>query len=336
MGVRLLAVVGPTATGKTEVGALAAEALNGEIVSADSMQVYRGLDVGTAKPTAAEQRAVPHHLVDVAEPDAAFDVNQFAELARRAIAGINARGRAALVVGGSGLYVRALRRGLFAGPGRNAALRHRLEQRSAADLFAELQRVDPAAAATIDRHNPRRLVRALEVFHATGRSIRELQREWAPGPGRDPSTPHRSARDDRDRARSRARPARSPVVGLTRQRDDLHARIAARIDAQLAAGWLDEVRRVLARGVALESTALQAAGYRELAAHLRGELPLTEAVVRIKARTRQLARRQLTWFRREPGLVWVEVPKDEPAGVTAGRVAEILRADAQTGGDQQV
>jgi len=345
--VRTVFLVGPTAAGKTAVALALAPALAAEIVSADSMQVYRGLDIGTAKPTAAEQRAVPHHLLDVAEPDATFDAKQFTELARRAIAGIKARGRTALVVGGSGLYVRALRRGLFAGPGRNPELRTRLEKLSVADLFAELQRVDPAAAATIDRHNPRRLVRALEVFHTTGRSIRELQREWPPGPGRDPSTPLRSARDDNDVVRSlerssRAKPALSlteslsgvegsnglrdldplagaPVVGLTRPRDDLYARIEARVEAQLAAGWLAEVRAVPAG-----ATALQAAGYRELAAHLRGELPLPEAVARIKARTRQLARRQLTWFRREPGLVWIELAREETATVTAERIREAI------------
>ena len=275
-----LFIVGPTAGGKTAVAIELALRLNAEVVSADSMQVYRGLDIGTAKPSATERAAVPHHLLDICEPDEIFDAKRFVELAANVIAEIQDRGHVALVVGGTGLYVRALRHGLFDGPARDPMLRVRLEALPAPALFAELQSVDPQTAARIDRHNPRRLVRALEVFYATGKPIAALQTQWQ---------------------MSAERPAPSRIFGLTRARAELNARIERRIDEQLAAGWLREVERLLARGVAANPTAMQAAGYRELAAHLRGEVSLADAVALIKTRTRQLAKRQLTWFRREPG-----------------------------------
>jgi tRNA dimethylallyltransferase len=168
-----------------------------------------------------------------------------------------------------------------------------------------LKRVDPQTAARIDRHNPRRLVRALEVFHATGKPISDLQTQW---------TANRAQKG-------------APTIGLSRQRDDLCDRIERRIDQQMTAGWLDEVRALLARGLGQNATAMQAAGYRELVAHLRGELSLERAVALIKTRTRQLAKRQLTWFRREPDLKWLEVGRDESPQQTARRVLEILKGD---------
>ena len=263
-----------------------------EIVSADSMQVYRGLDIGTAKPNPAERAAVPHHLLDVAEVGEVFDVKRFVTLAEEAIAGIHARGRTALVVGGTGLYVRGLRQGLFAGPGRDPVLRDRLEKLSPTELFTELAEVDPETAARIDPHNPRRLVRALEVWHTTGQSISELQKEWADSP----RTTHHA-----------------PLFGLLRDRADLVARINRRVDEQMAAGWLAE-----ARGLTTDTAAM---GYREL----RSGMPLPAAVARIKTLTRQLAKRQMTWFRKEPGLVWVTVAADEPPRRTAERIQEELK-----------
>jgi len=286
-------LVGPTASGKSAVALELAGKLGADIVSADSMQVYRGMDIGTAKPTPAEREQVPQHLIDICDISEVFDVQQFVERARPWLAH-------ALVVGGTGLYVRSLRHGLFTGPGRNAALRGRLEAVPAAELFAELQRLDPKTAATIDRHNPRRLVRALEVFHVTGQSIRDYQTQ-------SPITNHQS-----------------PIFGLQRDRADLVARIERRIDEQIAAGWVDEVRQLLAHGLAQNPTAMQAAGYRELAGYLAGELTLPAAIALIKTRTRQLARRQLTWFRREPGLEWLAVAADEPPAVTATRILEKL------------
>jgi tRNA dimethylallyltransferase len=298
-------LVGPTAVGKSAVALELARLVDAEIVSADSMQVYRGMDIGTAKPTPKECAAIPHHVVDVCEVNEVFDAKRFVELASSAISNLKSRGKAALIVGGTGLYIRALRRGLFEGPSRDPKLRARLERKSADELFAELQRVDPRTAARIDRHNPRRVVRALEVFHATGRSISDLQIQWVQD---EPSS----------------------GFCLNRERQDLHARIERRIDEQIAAGWVEEVRRLLAHGLEQNATAMQAAGYRELVAHLQGKLSLAVAVALIKTRTRQLAKRQLTWFRREPGLRYVEVESDEQPAQTARRILKFLQETEAT------
>jgi tRNA dimethylallyltransferase len=293
-----LFLVGPTAVGKSAVALELARGRGAEIVSADSMQVYRGLDIGTAKIKG-------QHLVDVCDITEHFDVKRYILLAESEISNL----RSAIICGGTGLYIRALRQGLFEGPGRNATLRARLEARPATELFAELQRLDPQTATAIDRHNPRRLVRALEVFHATGKSIRELQS---------------AAQAFSLRMNSTGKLEACPAFGLNRQRADLYRRIEQRVDAQMAAGWLDEVRRLMGQGLEQNKTAMQAAGYRELVAHLRGELSLAEAVALIKTRTRQLARRQLTWFRREPGLIWIDVKPDESPTETAGRILQYL------------
>jgi tRNA dimethylallyltransferase len=298
-----LFLVGPTAVGKSAVALELTPLVDGEIVSADSMQIYRGMDIGTAKPTTAERARVPHHLIDLCEVGDVFDTKRFVELASHAIADIHSRGKVALVVGGTGLYVRALRHGLFEGPPRNEKLRTRLEGMSTEQLFEELQRLDPLTAGSIDPHNPRRLVRALEVFHETGRPIRELQTQWSkPSVG-----------------------SGAPIIGLTRDRADLNRRIERRIDQQIAAGWVGEVRNLLSHGLEKNTTAMQAAGYRELVTHVRGDLPLDEAVALIKTRTRQLAKRQLTWFRREPQVDWIEVKGEESALQTAKRVLDIVR-----------
>jgi tRNA dimethylallyltransferase len=201
--------------------------------------------------------------------------------------------------------VRALRQGLFEGPARNEELRERLEKTNTVQLFEELERTDPATAKRIDRHNPRRLVRALEVFHKTGKPISELQKEWH--------------RDEDSRATV------PPGFILNRDRKDLHMRIELRIDQQIASGWVTEVRQLLERGLEKNATAMQAAGYRELVAHVRGNLSLAEAVALIKIRTRQLAKRQLTWFRREPQLDWLEIGREELASFTAQRILQMIK-----------
>ncbi len=298
-----LFLVGPTAVGKSAVALELAQRLRGEIVSADSMQVYRGMDIGTAKPTAKERALVRHHLIDVCDVGDVCDVKQFVELASKAIADIHSRGKRALVVGGTGLYVRALRHGLFEGPSRNEKLRARLEALTAPELFEELRRLDPQTAGRIDRHNPRRLVRALEVFHETGKPISELQKEWSKDePGQEAT----------------------PIVCLNRTREDLHARIERRVDGQIAAGWVGEVRRLLGLGLEKNPAVMQAAGYRELVAHVHGEISLDNAVALIKTRVRQLAKRQLTWFRREPQLQWMEIGRAEQPSETATRVRDVF------------
>ena len=301
-------LVGPTAVGKSAISLELAKSLKAEILSADSMQVYRGMDIGTAKPSMAERLLVPHHLIDICAVDEPFDVKQFVDLASAALSEICSRAKTPLIVGGTGLYVRALRRGLFEGPARNPKLRERLEKMTATELFDELQRVDSRTAKTIDRHNPRRLVRALEVFHETGKPIAVLQKEWVGS----------------EEHGAKSVGGAGAFVCLNRERADLYERIERRIDGQLADGWVGEVKQLLKHGLEKNATAMQAAGYRELAAHLRGELSLDEAVALIKTRTRQLAKRQMTWFRREPDLRWITIERDESPQTTAQRIIQLL------------
>jgi tRNA dimethylallyltransferase len=273
-----------------------------EIVSADSQQVYRGMDVGTGKATPEERARTPHHLIDVVSPAEVMTAARFVGLADAALAGIAARGRHALVAGGTGLYVRALLHGLFEGPGADAALRARLTAEGAPALAARLASVDPEAAARIDKNDLRRLVRALEVFELTGKPISEHQRV------------HDIRRAPR---RYHAR-----VVGLDPPRDELRRRIAARVDAMLAAGLLDEVRGLAAAGHDLDARAFDAIGYREARAVLRGALAEADMAETMKAATRRFARRQLGWFRSEPGVTWYNAPDR----IDVGALAAWLRA----------
>lgn len=294
---RLLAVVGPTASGKTALAIRLAELAGGEIVSIDSQQVYRGMDVGTAKATAEERARVPHRLLDVVAPDEPMTAARFVELADAAIADAAARGRPVVLAGGTGLYYRALCYGLFAGPPADAAVRARLEAESTEALRARLEEVDPAAAARIDRRDRVRMIRALEVHELTGVPISE----------------HQAAHDHR------RVPLRYEVrgIGLAPPREELVRRIDARVDAMLAAGLVDEVRGLEAAGYPCTLRAMQAIGYREICAHLRGELTLAEAAERIKQATRRYARRQLAWFRGEPTVSWFRSAGDPALDASA-------------------
>ena len=282
----LLALVGPTAAGKTGAGISVAELLGAEIVSVDSMLVYRGMDLGTAKPTAAQRARVPHHLVDVAEPSEPFSVARYQELAREAIAGIRGRGRRVLLVGGSALYERAVVDELGF-PGTDAGTRTGLEAEAAvvgaAGLHERLAAFDPAAAARIEPGNVRRTVRALEVARLTGQPFSSFAGGW------DVYEP------DRVRAAGISMPA--PV---------LRTRIEDRVARMLERGWLDEVRGLVERGFGAWLTSAQAIGYAELARHLAGELTLDAAIAGTVKRTRALARRQLAFFRRDPRIRWFE------------------------------
>ncbi len=250
-----------------------------ELVSADSMQVYRGMDVGTAKPTAAERAEVPHHLLDVADPSEDFNVARFQAAASEAIGGIEARGHRALVVGGTGLYVQAVVDGL-AVPGEWPELKAELEREPVADLHRRLVEVDPLAASRIEPGNRRRLVRALEVTLGSGRRFSS----FGPGLGAYPPT------------------TRFRLAGVWLPRPVLAERISARYRAQLENGFLDEVRRLQAQ---MSRTARQALGYRELLAHLAGDCTLDETMAAAVSRTRQFARRQRAWFRRDPRITWL-------------------------------
>jgi tRNA dimethylallyltransferase len=282
----LLALVGPTAAGKTETGVAVAERLGAEIVSVDSMLVYRGMDIGTAKPTPEQQGRVPHHLLDVAEPSEPFSVARYQELAMAAIAEIRSRGRRVLLVGGSPLYERAVVDELGF-PGTDPDTRGGLEAEAAVvgvtGLHQRLAASDPAAAAKIEPGNVRRTVRALEVAELTGRPFSSFAGRWE------------SYEPDRVRA-----------AGVWAPAEVLRTRIETRVAEMLECGWLDEVRGLVERGFAAWLTSAQAIGYAELARHLAGELTLDAAVAGTVRRTRSLARRQLAFFRRDPRIRWFE------------------------------
>jgi tRNA dimethylallyltransferase len=279
----MLVILGATASGKSELALRVAEAVGGEILSVDSMQVYRHMDIGTAKPTVAEQMRVRHHLVDVIEPSESFTVARFVELADVAIADAAARGVPLIATGGTPLYYKALFEGMFEGPGANSEIRERLRALSNDELHARLSGTDPAAAARIHRNDTKRLIRALEVFELTGQPISSLQKEWAVPRQRHSAT----------------------WIGLDWDREVLNRRINARVKAMIDAGWVDETRSLLGRYGKLSSTAAEATGYHELIGHLRGRVSLDDAVEEIKIATRQLARRQMKWFRRFPAVTWI-------------------------------
>lgn len=292
----MLALVGPTASGKTEASIELAEAFGAEICCVDSMLVYRGMDIGTAKPTTAQRADVPHHLIDLAEPSERFTVARFQSRARTTIGEIRSRGAVPMVVGGSGLYYRAVVDDLEF-PGEDATVRTELEDEAVAagvaTLYRRLERLDPVAAARIEPGNVRRVVRALEVPAITGTPFSAFAASW-----------------------DRYDPTRARVVGIRIERDVLARRIADRVTTMLARGWLDEVRDMVERGFGRWLTATQAIGYSELARHLEGRLSLDEAREDTVRRTRNLARRQMAWFRRDPRVRWVE------AG--AGGAAEVV------------
>ena len=284
---KVLAIVGPTASGKTGLSIALALARGGEVVSADSMQVYRGMDIGTAKVTAEEAQGVPHHMIDVADPGEDFSVARYVELAQACVDDILARGRLPIVVGGTGLYVDALLSGrTFAA--RATGWRERLQARAVAEgtrpLLEELGRVDPQAAARLHPKDEKRIIRALEVWYETGKTITQHNLETQAVPPRYDAL----------------------IIGLSAaERHDLWRRINLRVDQMMADGLADEVRRLLAAGVPATATAMQAIGYKELAAALRAGGDLDAAAQEVKLRSRQYAKRQLTWFRRNPAVKWL-------------------------------
>ncbi|MDO8361999.1 MAG: tRNA (adenosine(37)-N6)-dimethylallyltransferase MiaA [Actinomycetota bacterium] len=291
-----LVIVGPTASGKSDVAmAYAAAHTGSEIVAVDAMQVYRRMDIGTAKPTAADRAAVPHHCLDLAEPGDEFTVAEFARTALPAIDAVSARGGCAVLVAGTGLYLRSLTDPMEM-PGRWPEVRAQLEERALHEgvpaLHAELAVLDPMAAGRMEASNSRRVVRALEVTLGGGRPFSS----YGPGLDQYPAVPF-------------------VQVGLQWPRDVLTHRIAERVHRMMAAGLLAEVEALLAEPQPLSRTANQALGYKELIAHLRGEVPLAKAVDTIILRTRQFAVRQERWFRRDPRIRWVQIQQDPVAEV---------------------
>ena len=283
----VLALVGPTGVGKSARALDLAEQLDAEIVNADSRQVYRYLDIGSAKPTRAERARVPHHVFDVVDPDQSFDCARYRDLALAAIADIQRRGKRVLLVGGTGLYVKALRFGLFPGPPRDAALRRQLEADETAapgTLHRRLAELDPASANRVHPHDRVRLIRALEVQQLTGRPMSGWQHEHG---FRTPTLP-------------------MTMIGLTLERARLRARIGERCRAMVDAGLIDEVRSLWARGYGRTLPILQTIGYREMGAVAAGEIGLDEALAAMTRATCQLAKRQLTWFRADPTVRWID------------------------------
>ncbi len=294
----LAVLVGPTAVGKTALSLSVAQALEAEVLNVDSRQLYRYMDIGTAKPTPAECAQVPHHLLNLLDPDQVVTAAQFVEAARRALDDIHARGKRALIVGGSGLYLQALLYGLMPVPSRHeplrCALRLHAERAGIPDLYRWLQRLDPDAAASYHPHDGIRLIRALEVIFLTGE--RFSVHRW----------------------RHQQQGALYPyvAVGLTRDRSELYDRIATRTDAMFQEGWVAEVEALMARGYTEACAAMNGLGYRELLAYLAGDCSQTEAMQVIVTSTRRLAKRQLTWFRKFPHLSWVSLSGlDKPAAV---------------------
>jgi len=297
----LLVLAGPTAVGKSAVAVRLAERLGGEIVSVDSMQVYRGLDVGTAKPSAEQRARAPHHLIDVAAVSEPFDAAQFARLAGEAVAGIRARGRAPILCGGTGLYYRALFEGLGEAPPGDAALRATLGATPLPELLRELAEGDPVTYERIDRQNPRRVMRAVEVIRLTGRPFSEQRARWdrgLPGAGE-----------------------RGLAFGLQRAAGDLRRRIDARVEEMFRRGLAAETQRLLQEGLAQNPTASQALGYRQVAEYLDGRRSLEETVELVKIRTRQFAKRQMTWFRRQMQLRWIQLEGEPGTEEVVERVA---------------
>ncbi len=291
----ILAVVGPTASGKSELGIVLAELFDGEIVNCDSVQLYRGLYIGTAKVPAEKRRGIAHHLIDVLEPTEHFTAGEYARRALAVIKAIEARGKLVLLVGGTGFYIRALRQPLFPAPPTDLALRERLqrllERRGPEHLHRLLKRVDPAAAARIHPRDWSRTTRALEYFFQTGRRISDAQRE-RPAP---PSLAHRLY-----------------LIALDPPREELYRRINRRAEEMFARGWVEEVQALLRSGVPETAKALQAHGYRRILQYLRGEISLARAMQLTQRDVRHYAKRQLTWFRREPNVLWFYGFGDDP------------------------
>lgn len=282
---KVLVIVGPTAVGKTELSLRLAEKLDAEIISADSMQVYRGMDLGTAKATVTEQERIKHHLLDVVDPDQAFNVADYLDLATKALNDLQARDRTPILIGGTGLYIDALLDGfLFPDSTADPKLRAQLQEQADRDpdsLYQELSKVDPQSAQKLHPNDVRRVIRALEVYQRTGETMSSLQKKKA----------------------KEKRPYLPLYIGLTRDRSELYERVNMRVDEMLAQGLVEEVRTILAK-YPKQPTALQALGYKEIVLYLQGQLDLEEASELLKRDTRRYAKRQLSWFRRNKRIHW--------------------------------
>ncbi len=302
----ILILAGPTAVGKTDSSILLGQEFRAEIVSADSMQIYRGMDIGTAKPSPEQRTLVYHHMIDIVEPNQPYSVGDYLRDARSAIDGIIASGGFPLVVGGTGLYIRALMRGLFHGPPADLEMRERLLQREAEGgpgvLYSDLVKVDPEAAVKIHPNDLRRTVRALEVYYLRDRKLSDFQRDHA----------------------FQDRPYRFRLLFLVRSRSELYPRIEKRVDQMLDQGLEAEVRSLLDRGHSPELISMQGLGYKHFLAHFLGKTSRDEAVALLKRDTKRYAKRQFTWFRREPDATWVDITGLDRAEDIAERIKKYI------------
>ena len=298
----LIVLLGPTAVGKSRTAVLLAEALGTEVFTADSRQIYRGMDIGMDKPTPEERRGVPHRLIDLVEPDQPFNVGEYRRLALAEIARLHQKGRIPLVVGGTGLYIRALVRGLWDGPSADRTYRCRLEDDARLSgpnaLHKRLAEVDPVLAKCLHPHDQVKIIRGLEVHHLLGRPLSELHRQHG----------------------FRESPFSTLLIGLTRDRNSLYRAVEARVDLQLDKGLLRETQEMLNRGYSREHGSMKGLGYRQMAEYLAGEYSYEEAVRRLKRDTRHFAKRQMTWFRKEPGIQWLFIEEGESVHKTAAHV----------------
>ena len=298
---KVIAVMGPTAVGKTWLVSQLTKDLGGEIVNADSVQIYRFMDIGTAKPTMADRAEVAHHLLDIADPDQDFDASRYSQLAREVIASLAQQGKPAIVVGGTGLYLKAIFHGLFPGAPSDQLVRQRLrreaEKKGGVDLYQRLQRIDPITAQRVHPHDLFRIIRALEVWECSGQPISALQSEH----------------DFKDR------PFLPLKIGLRRPRPELYERIDRRVEEMMAQGLLEEVRGLLSRGYGPNLKSMQALGYRHMVQHLINGVDITEAVRTMKRDTRRYAKRQMTWFRRDQEINWFHPRQMEDIVRLAGR-----------------
>jgi tRNA dimethylallyltransferase len=298
---KLVIVLGPTAVGKSDVVLELASEINAEIINADAQQVYRQMDIGTAKPSLAERKKVPHHLIDIVDPDGEFNVAMFRQLATASANDIGTRNKTAIVCGGTGLYIRALTKGLFVGPAQDTAVRHTLtleaQGHGLRSLYERLGQVDPAATFWIHPHDRQRIIRALEVYELTGKPISKWQKEHG----------------------FNEAPFDTLKVGLCRERTELYNLIDRRCDRMIEEGLVDEVKGLSERGYNLDMKPLQSVGYRHAGWVLRGQMTLTEAVFLMKRDTRRLAKRQLTWFRSDKEIRWFHPQADR------GRIKAVVR-----------
>ena len=304
---KILCVVGPTASGKTALAIELAKELDGEVVSCDSMQIYRRMDIGTAKPTVQEMQGIPHHMIDICDPTEDFSVSLYTDMATPIVDDILARGKTVIIAGGTGLYVESLIRGNEFSPipatGHRQRLEARVETEGVEPLLAELEAIDPVSAANSQR-NPRRIIRALEVYYESGETI----------------TAHN--------LRTQAIPPRyQPIwIGLDfTQRSDLDARIDKRVEIMLEMGLMDEIRSLLGSGIPEKATALQAIGYKEFVDALAGRSTMESAIAQVQQSSRRYGKRQLSWFRRNENMNWIIREPDTPAAEILERARQIIR-----------